>query len=102
TGPFTAIKGIISAFSTNVYKKPIEIPRKNGYNRDYSTAPERGIRIFACRKGEGPLFNHRNKEEMDMSSRVFQSIVLQMKECTDRVIGVIDDQGTVVSCNQLT
>ena len=30
-----------------------------------------------------------------MSSRVFQSIVLQMKECTDRVIGVIDDQGTV-------
>ena len=37
-----------------------------------------------------------------MSSRVFQSIVLQMKECTDRVIGVIDDQGTVVSCNQLT
>ncbi|MGM9566195.1 PucR family transcriptional regulator [Evtepia sp.] len=37
-----------------------------------------------------------------MSSRVFQSIVLQMKECTDRVIGVVDDQGTVVSCNQLT
>ena len=37
-----------------------------------------------------------------MSSRIFQSIVLQMKECTDRVIGVVDDQGTVVSCNQLT
>ena len=37
-----------------------------------------------------------------MSSRVFQGIVLQMKDCTDRVIGVIDDQGTVVSCNQLT
>ena len=37
-----------------------------------------------------------------MSSRVFQSIVLQMKECTDRGIGGIDDQGTVVSCNQLT
>lgn len=37
-----------------------------------------------------------------MSSRVFQSIVLQMKESTDRTIGVIDDQGTVVSCNQLT
>lgn len=43
-----------------------------------------------------------NRREKDMSSRVFQSIVLQMKECTDRVIGVIDDQGTVVSCNQLT
>ena len=37
-----------------------------------------------------------------MSSRVFQSIVLQMKECTDRVIGVVDAQGTVVSCNQLS
>ncbi len=37
-----------------------------------------------------------------MSSRIFQSIVLQMKECTDRTIGVIDDQGTVISCNQLT
>ena len=37
-----------------------------------------------------------------MSSRVFQSIVLQMKECTDRVMGVIDDQGTVVACSELT
>ena len=37
-----------------------------------------------------------------MSSRVFQSIVLQMKDCTDRVVGVIDDQGTVVACNELT
>lgn len=37
-----------------------------------------------------------------MSSRVFQSIVLQMKESTDRAIGVIDESGTVVSCNQLT
>ncbi len=37
-----------------------------------------------------------------MSSRVFQSIVLQMKESTDRVIGVIDEYGSVVSCNQLT
>ena len=37
-----------------------------------------------------------------MSSRVFQSIVLQMKECSDRAVGVIDDQGTVVACNNLT
>lgn len=36
-----------------------------------------------------------------MSSRVFQSIVLQMKESTDRIIGVIDEQGTVVSCSKL-
>ena len=37
-----------------------------------------------------------------MSSRIFQGVVLQMKECTDRVVGVIDEQGTVVSCNELT
>ncbi len=37
-----------------------------------------------------------------MSSRVFQSIVLQMKESTDRAIGVIDEHGTVISCNQLS
>ncbi len=37
-----------------------------------------------------------------MSSRIFQSIVLQMKECTDRAVGVIDEQGTVVACNELS
>ena len=37
-----------------------------------------------------------------MSSRVFQSIVLQMKECSDRAVGVIDEQGTVVACNELS
>ena len=37
-----------------------------------------------------------------MSSRIFQSIVLQMKDSTDRAIGVIDEQGTVIACNELT
>ena len=37
-----------------------------------------------------------------MSSRIFQSVVLQMKESTDRPIGVIDSEGTVVACNELT
>ena len=37
-----------------------------------------------------------------MSSRIFQSIVLQMKDNTDRAIGVIDSEGTVVACNELT
>lgn len=37
-----------------------------------------------------------------MSSRIFQSVVLQMKDCTDRSIGVIDSEGTVVACNELT
>ena len=37
-----------------------------------------------------------------MSSRIFQSIVLQMKDCSNRAVGVIDEQGTVVACNELT
>ena len=37
-----------------------------------------------------------------MSSRIFQSVVLQMKESTDRAIGVIDSEGTVVACNELS
>ena len=36
-----------------------------------------------------------------MSSRIFQSVVLQMKDCSDRAVGVIDEQGTVVACNEL-
>ena len=52
-------------------------------------------------KQPGDNIESRKEEETTMSSRIFQSIVLQMKECTDRVIGVIDDQGTVVSCNHL-
>ncbi len=37
-----------------------------------------------------------------MSSRVFQSVVLQLKDCTDRAIGVIDTEGTVIACNELS
>ncbi len=37
-----------------------------------------------------------------MSSRIFQSIVLQMKDCSDRAVGVVDGQGTVVACNELS
>lgn len=36
-----------------------------------------------------------------MSNRVFQGIVLQMKEASDRVIGVLDGSGTVVACTEL-
>lgn len=35
-----------------------------------------------------------------MSNRVFQSVINQMKDATDRQIGVIDDQGYVVACNE--
>ncbi|NCB63623.1 MAG: PucR family transcriptional regulator [Clostridia bacterium] len=37
-----------------------------------------------------------------MSSRIFQSVVLQMKDSADRAIGVIDSEGTVIACNELT
>ena len=37
-----------------------------------------------------------------MSSRIFQSVVLQMKDSTDRAIGVIDSEGTVVACSELS
>lgn len=36
-----------------------------------------------------------------MSGRIFQSVIVQMKEATDRVIGVIDTEGGVVACNEL-
>ena len=36
-----------------------------------------------------------------MSSRIFQSGIIQMKDATDRVIGVADSQGFVVACSEL-
>jgi len=36
-----------------------------------------------------------------MSGRIFQNVVLQIKEATDRVVGVIDAEGSVISCNDL-
>ena len=30
-----------------------------------------------------------------MSNKLFQSVVQQMKDCTDRVIGIIDEAGTI-------
>ena len=36
-----------------------------------------------------------------MSGRIFQNVVLQIKEATDRVVGVIDAEGTVISCSDL-
>jgi carbohydrate diacid regulator len=37
-----------------------------------------------------------------MSSRVFQSVIVQMKEATDRSIGVVDEQGFVIACSELS
>lgn len=36
-----------------------------------------------------------------MSGRIFQSVIVQMKEATDKVIGIIDSDGGVVACNEL-
>ena len=37
-----------------------------------------------------------------MSGRIFQSVVLQLRESTERAVGVIDSQGTVIACNELS
>ena len=37
-----------------------------------------------------------------MSNSVFQSIIVQLKDVTDRVFGVIDHAGTVVSSTEVT
>ncbi len=37
-----------------------------------------------------------------MSSRIYQSVIVQMKEATDRCFGVIDSEGFVVACSELS
>ncbi|MBQ2633470.1 MAG: helix-turn-helix domain-containing protein [Oscillospiraceae bacterium] len=37
-----------------------------------------------------------------MSSRIFQSVMIQMKDATDRVLGVVDRDGFVVACSELS
>jgi len=36
-----------------------------------------------------------------MSNRLFQSVIHQMKDAVDRVIGVIDENGVIVACSEL-
>ena len=37
-----------------------------------------------------------------MSSRMFQGVVLQMKDSISRTVGVVDAEGIVVACSELT
>lgn len=37
-----------------------------------------------------------------MSNRLFQGIIHQMKDTIDRVIGVIDENGVIISCSELS
>ena len=36
-----------------------------------------------------------------MANRVFQNVVYQMKNAIDRVVGVVDEIGTVIACSEL-
>ena len=36
-----------------------------------------------------------------MANRVFQNVVYQMKNAIDRVVGVVDETGTVIACSEL-
>ena len=37
-----------------------------------------------------------------MSSRIFQSVIMQMRDATDRCLGVVDNDGAVVACSELS
>ena len=37
-----------------------------------------------------------------MSSRIFQSVILQMKDATKRCFGIVDDQGNVIAASDLS
>ena len=37
-----------------------------------------------------------------MSNRLFQGVVHQMRDAIDRVIGVIDESATIISCSELS
>ena len=37
-----------------------------------------------------------------MSNSVFQSVIVQLKDATDRIFGVIDNEGSVISCTDVT
>ena len=37
-----------------------------------------------------------------MSNSIFQSVIVQLKEVTDRIFGVIDSEGSVVSCTDVS
>jgi carbohydrate diacid regulator len=39
--------------------------------------------------------------EVNMSNRLFQGVIQQMKETLDRTIGVVDDNGAVIACSEL-
>ena len=46
---------------------------------------------------------HKSRGEGDIvSSRIFQSVIIQMKDATSRLIGVADPDGSVIACSDLS
>jgi len=76
---------------------------RGGKTGESQQAPEPACWLWTGPGAHVPMqVTRRKKEAITMSSRIFQSVVLQMKDSTDRAIGVIDSEGTVVACNELT
>ncbi len=48
-----------------------------------------------------PFLLRQNGREENMSSRIFQNVIIQMKDAVDRTIGVVDEQGFVVASSEL-
>ncbi len=36
-----------------------------------------------------------------MSNRIFQNVIVQLKDATDRILGVMDPEGIVISCSDI-
>ena len=45
---------------------------------------------------------HFTKEEHKMSNSVFQSVIVQLKDATDRGLGVMEAEGSVGACTDVT
>ena len=66
--------------------------------------------LLICQKpkssGEPIVWARRTAEagedKENMSSRVFQSVIVQLKEATERCVGVADEQGFVIACSELS
>ena len=41
------------------------------------------------------------RSDRKMSNSVFQSVIVQLREISDRTFGVIDTEGAVVSCTDM-
>ena len=45
--------------------------------------------------------NAQKGKGLSMANRVFQGVIYQMKDAIDRMVGVVDEAGTIISCTDL-